>query len=76
MKLFEHYTACIHNARDVFQLQMVVRDVCRMATASPLSFYSLADPAKYAVEVAKNLGLLQQLLELASEKLKEFEGGR
>jgi hypothetical protein len=39
-----------------------------------LGLDKLADPAGYAAEVRRNLGYLQQILELADKKLKEFEG--
>lgn len=73
MKLFQHYTALIIQARDVFQLQIVVRDACRSAGTLPLGLNQLADPAGYTAEVRRNLGYLQQILELADKKLKEFE---
>jgi hypothetical protein len=74
MKLFEHYCALILQARDVFQLQIVVRDTCRSAGTLPLGLNQLADPAGYTAEVRRNLRYLQQILELADIKLKEFEG--
>jgi hypothetical protein len=73
MKLFQHYAALIIQARDVFQLQIVVRDACRSAGQLPLGLNKSADPAEYAAEVRRNLGYLEQILELADEKLKEFE---
>lgn len=74
MKLFEHYAALIHRARDIYQLQFVVREACRIVSQAPITIESLANPGPAAVEIRKNLALLQQLLELADEKLKEFEG--
>jgi hypothetical protein len=73
MKLFELYVANIQAARDVFQLQYVVREACRSAAALPMPIDGLANPETYAIEARKNLALLQQLLELADKKLKEFE---
>ena len=73
MKLFQHYCALIIQARDVFQLQIVVRDACRSTGQLPLGLNQLADPAGYTAEVRRNLGYLEQILQLADEKLKEFE---
>lgn len=74
MKLFQHYCALVTQARDVFQLQIVVRAACRSAGTLPLTLNQLTDPAGYAAEVRRNLGYLEQILQLVDEKLKEFEG--
>lgn len=74
MKLFQHYCALVTQARDVFQLQIVVRDACRNAGQLPLTLNQLTDPVGYTAVVRRNLRYLQQILELADEKLKGFEG--
>lgn len=70
MKLFNFYVMKIRAARDVWELQLIVSDVLKhslIVDANPWN------PDEFAAEVRRNIGYLQQLLELADAKLKEFE---